>query len=487
MAPSPDSGGGRIYAYVWFDVEDNMTPETNDPPLQAIRILKKYRVPVTYKLIAEKVRFLKEEKRQDVISAMDDYCDIGYHTDSHSRHPVVYEYIKGMNVLRGSKEIEKREQRGLDELKSTFRRIPSCFGHAGSQWAPHYYPYMKRVGIPVYMDSTDVLNLDDSPYWYCGVLNLTNATKNIVRFDRTFETRNGNIKLKKRLRRIHDRLRSTGGGAISILWHPHTAIDKVYWDIPNFANGKNTPKERYVQPRQQPSEVKRRALKDFESLIKFASSFKDVRFISATESRRIYLRRIEMVLGPTEIRKIAQMLAKSNEISYFWLGSEYISPSQSFCALVNFAASFARTGAIPQNIKMNEPLGPMSRFESKLVEDTKLVLSDFLAAAEDVSRFIGKKGCLPSSVRINGSVELGPSDFLATLAVLCLQLIRGKPFGKYVQLRRARMILEEKFIDARAFERACRWPILPQGFSAPGILDQAKLQTWTLVPAIPRV
>jgi hypothetical protein len=153
---------------------------------------------------------------------------------------------------------------------------------------------------------------------------------------------------------------------------------------------------------------------------------------------------------------------------------------------VNFAASFARTGAIPQNIKMDEPLGPMSRFESKHVEETELVLSDFLAAAEDVSRFISKKGCLPSSIRINGSVELAPSDFLATLAGLCLLLIRGKPLGKYVQLRRARMILEEKFIDARAFERACQWPILPQGFSAPGILDQAKLQTWTLVPAISR-
>jgi hypothetical protein len=486
VAPSTSGNGGRIYAYIWFDVEDNMTPETNDPPLQAIRILKKYKVPVTYKLIAEKVRFLKEQKRQDVISAIDDYCDIGYHTDSHSRHPVVYEYINGMDVLRGSKEIEAREQRGLDELKSTFRRAPSCFGHAGSQWAPHYYPYLKRVGIPVYMDSTDVLNLDDSPYWYCGVLNLTNATKNMVRFDRTFETKDGNIKLKKRLRRIHDRLRRKGGGAISVLWHPHTAIDRVYWDIPNFANGKNTPKKKYVQPQQQPPEVKRRALEDFESLIKFGSSFKDIRFISATETRRIYRRKIEMDLGPTDIRKIAQRLVKSREISYSCLGSEYISPSQSFCALVNFVASFARTGVIPRNTKMNEPLGPMSRFESKLGKETKSALSDLLAAAEDVSRFISKKGYLPSSIRINGSVELAPSDFLATLCRLCLLLIRRKPFGNYVQLQQARMILEEKFIDARAFENACRWPILPQGFRAPEILEQAKLQTWTLVPAIPR-
>jgi len=475
----------KIYAYIWFDVEDYVTPETNNVPLQAVEILKRYNVPVTAKLVAEKIRFMKAQKRRDVISAMKDYCDVGYHTDTHSRHPVVFEYIADMDVMKGAKEIEKRERRGLQELKNTFGHVPTCFGHAGTQWAPHYYPFLKRAGIYVYLDATDVVNIDDSPYWYCGVLSLNNTEKNFVRFDRTFESPDGNEKLKKRFENIHNRLKGKGG-AISILWHPHTGLNKIFWDAVNFSNGKNTPKGEYVLPEEQPPEVKERALQDFESLIKFGSSFGDVQFISAADAHRIYRRKLDAVLGPAEIRKIATRLTTSNKMSYMKLGDEYISPAQAFCVLVNFVAAYSKTGKIPKRTAMGEPLGPMSRFKSR-VNSTNLSLRDLQSAAEKVSTFIAKKGCMPSSIKIGDSAELVPSDFLATLARLSKSLVSGESVGKSVTLRRARMILEEKFVDGNAFKRSCEWGILPKGFKAPKILEQAKLQTWTLVPAVPKM
>ena len=100
----------KVYAYVWFDVEDYVSPASNDVPLQAINILKKYNVPITMKLVAEKVRFMKEQNRQDVISAIQEYVDVGYHTDTHSRHPMIFEYIRNKDVAKGAEEIEKREQ-----------------------------------------------------------------------------------------------------------------------------------------------------------------------------------------------------------------------------------------------------------------------------------------------------------------------------------------------------------------------------------------
>ena len=94
---------------------------------------------------------------------------------------------------------------------------------------------------------------------------------------------------------------------------------------------------------------------------------------------------------------------------------------------------------------------------------------------------------MPSSIKIGNSAELQPSDFLATLAALSMMLVSRESLGESVPLRRARMILEEKFVDDAAFGRACEWGILPRGFKAPKILEQAKLQTWTLVPAVPRI
>jgi hypothetical protein len=484
MAVSQKSN--KIYAYIWFDVEDYVTPETNDVPLQAIKILKKYNIPVTTKMVAEKVRFMKKQNRGDVISAIKNFCDVGFHTDTHSRHPIVFEYISDLDVVKGAKEIERRERPGLKEVKNTFGYVPSCFGHAGTQWAPHYYPYLRKNGINVYLDSTDLVNIDDSPYWYCGVLSLNNTDKNFIRFDRSFEDPEGSEKLKKRFQDIHDRLQKSGGGAISILWHPHTGINKVYWDALNFSNGQNTPEGNYIQPEQYPLETKERALQDFESLIKFGSSFKDVRFISATDSLKIYRRDLDIVLDVSGIRKIASALSRSDEISYMKLGDEYISPSQEFCALVNFAASYSKSRRIPKRIATSEPLGPMSPFSSK-VKSTDLLIGDLLLAAEKVSRFIALKGFMPSSIKVGSSTVLEPSDFLSTLARLILMLLSKKRSpSDLVALRRARMISSEKYVNDSAFNTACKWAILPRDFNAPKILEQAKLQIWTLVPAIAR-
>ena len=133
---------------------------------------------------------------------------------------------------------------------------------------------------------------------------------------------------------------------------------------------------------------------------------------------------------------------------------------------------------------MSEPLGPMSRFKSK--KSAKASLRDLLSASEKVSRFIGRNGFMPSSIKLGETAELDPSDFLATLAGLSKVLVSGGSVSESLPVRRARMILEDKFVDDAAFKRACEWGILPRGFKAPKILEQAKLQTWTLVPAVPR-
>lgn len=472
----------KIYAYIWFDVEDYMTPESNDVPLQAIRILKKYKAPVTMKLVAEKVRFMKEQKRKDVISAIKGYADVGYHTDTHSRHPIVFQYVAKKDTLQGAKEIEKRERLGLQELKRTFGYTPSCFGHAGTQWAPHYYPYMKKNGIRVYMDATDVVNIDDSPYWYCGVLSFNNTDKNYIRFDRTFENPDGSQKLKERFKDIHDRLTKEGGGAISILWHPHTGINKEYWDVLNFSKGKNTPKGKYVRPEQYPQQIKDRALHDFEELVSFASSFNDVKFISATDAAIAYPRKIEMTLSPDQVGEIATNVSRSEEISFFKLGDEFISPAQAFSGLVNFVAGYAKNRKLPKKTALGEPLGPLAPFTSR-VKSENVSLTQILSAASKASAFIATKGYIPSSVRIGNSL-VGPSDFLATLAGLALDLISTKSAPAKVAIRRAKMILAEKYVNDQAFEKACAWGILPEGFKAPKILEQAKLQAWTLVPAV---
>src|ERR1700722_5652482 len=110
-----------VDVYIWFDIEDYVTEESDDLPITALSILEKYKAKATCKMVAEKVRALLERKRTDVISAIARHNE-GYHLDKPSRHPVVYEYLADLDVIEGAREFERREQRGLDLVEKVFSR-----------------------------------------------------------------------------------------------------------------------------------------------------------------------------------------------------------------------------------------------------------------------------------------------------------------------------------------------------------------------------
>ena len=127
----------KIYVYLWFDIEDYVTKEADDLPLKAFSILKKHNVPVTCKIVSQKVRELIENGRRDVLSAISEH-DIGYHSDTHSRHPTAYEYLADLDVIQGAKEFKSREEQGLDLIKEVLKKSPSCYGHPGQRGRHKY-------------------------------------------------------------------------------------------------------------------------------------------------------------------------------------------------------------------------------------------------------------------------------------------------------------------------------------------------------------
>lgn len=50
----------------------------------------------------------------------------------------------------------------------------------------------------------------------------------------------------------HNRLQKKEAGAVSVLFHLHTPLNRKFWDEVNFGGGRNTPKENYKRPPQQP-------------------------------------------------------------------------------------------------------------------------------------------------------------------------------------------------------------------------------------------
>lgn len=121
----------KVYVLFWFDVEDFITSQSDDALKGIIDIFDTLGIKGTFKLVGEKVRVLKKRGRKDIIEALKRH-DIGYHTDLHSVHPTVAEYLKDLDWDEGIKEFENRERSGFEEIVNTFNIIPSCYGQPGS-------------------------------------------------------------------------------------------------------------------------------------------------------------------------------------------------------------------------------------------------------------------------------------------------------------------------------------------------------------------
>jgi len=470
----------KVFVYLWLDIEDYVTKEADDAALFFINILNKHNIPVTCKLVAEEVRALAERGRQDVISAVSK-CDVGYHSDTHSQHPMVWEYLENLDVLSGAQEFTSREERGLELMRKVFNKTPSCFGHPGIMWAPHVYPALRTMNIPIYLDETAILNLNDAPYWYCGVLNLNGAGKNLIYFDYSFEKPDGIISMKSKFNRIYQRLHKGNGGAISICLHPHTAVNRTVWDVVNFARGQNRTQQEYERPPPQPTEVTQRAYRDFESFIEHISSFEDVQWITASTAFRIYKPVYWKDIEREKLKLIAKHFARSQE--YMKFGEVYLSPAEAFYLVVNFLAQYTETGKLPSKIRLKEPLGPMAPARSKGRHTFRT--TDFLTATKVAAKFLNAKNTIPVSLDVGGYASLSPHDFLATACKILSLTTAGKAPAK-VSLRKGRPP-QVKRLHFGKFKNDCKWVVLPPNFEAPKIFEQACLQAWTLKPAVPNV
>ena len=116
--------------------------------------------------------------------------------------------------------------------------------------------------------------------------------------------------------------------------------------------------------------------------------------------------------------------------------------------------------------------GPASQGASNYSGDT--IPEDlYEQAAKDFVSFVRANRRLPSEVFL-GSQTLSLPDFAATAAAHTLE-------PGPIHVRRGHLD-SEKYVSADP-AGSFHWVIHPDGFSAPHLLELARLQTWTLKPA----
>jgi hypothetical protein len=439
-----------VYVALWFDTEDYIEPAADDAALRIARDLTGLGVRATFKVVGEKARVLEQRGRWDVVHALALH-DIGYHSNFHSMQPTPALYLRDLGYVEGAAEFERREGPGALDLARIFGMRPICYGQPGNSWAPQANTALRHMGIPVYLDDGSQVGLHSQPFWYGGLLHIYNMGP--------FQLRaplDGDEPISKSCARFDHaaaELASRGGGVISIYYHPTEFVTTEFWDAVNFAKGANPERADWHRPSRRTEAESERCYRILHDYVSHAKEVPGVRFVTAHELLQLYG---SPAPAPAERLRIAA----------------HMSARQTF--LVTNDTVLSAADMLLQLLGMPTEIvdGPATRVSSS-IDRASIPRAAFERAKADAVSFIGANKRLPAAVWI-GAGKLSIGDFAATLA-------GDDEATAEIDVRRANLEFEQYFSNEP--RKAFDWPIHPEGFSAPELLELGKLQGWTLKPA----
>jgi hypothetical protein len=172
-------------------------------------------------------------------------------------------------------------------------------------------------------------------------------------------------------------------------------------------------------------------------------------------------------------------------IDFQVIGHHAYSLADQFEALTR-AVAWADLGDVVFPIRSKGMLGPDAPPPAP-VQARQVPWKAFREATLDVLSFIESEGRVPSRVFI-GPDPIAPADFLVALAS-AYNIYQGKgdfPAEEGVAIGVNPEVLPARHIAADTPELFGDWIIHKEGFRAPKILEEARLQAWTLKPALPK-
>lgn len=461
-----------VYVTFWFDTEDFILPETDDAAMRLAEMFAARGVQATFKIVGEKARVLEERGRDDVIAALAKN-DIAYHSTDHSVHPTPSEYCRDLTWHEGVSEFARREGIGLRTLRKVFGVNASCYGQPGGSWTPQSYAALRAFDIPLYLDETSHVNVDDRPFWYCGMLNILRLGDAVIRTGWTDEEVR---QACERFDRVHKKLLGEGGGIISIYYHPCEFVHREFWDGVNFARGANPPRSQWKRPPMKSPQEQEQAFDAFEAFLDHIVRHPDTRLVTAREIPSLYPDRVySRPLTQRDVHMIAEAFGK--ELSYVDLGGKIASSAEGLLALAQTVVK-ADSDSEAGDITLEFAYGPASAAQRFVTEGTYSAEA-IREAAQELLNIVQRTGQMPSVIWIAGE-PVRPEDFAVTLAhVVAFGGLSGD-----VPLRRGELAAKKHVADDSA--RLWGWVVFPEGFRAPRMMEVAKLQAWTIKPAVLR-
>jgi hypothetical protein len=268
---------------------------------------------------------------------------------------------------------------------------------------------------------------------------------------------------------------------VSIYFHPCEFIHRQFWDGVNFARGANPPREQWqLPPMKSPQEIEQ-SFHYLEGLVRYMKSFPRVRFITASEALAAMPDAAQdRQFSSRELGEIAAQVTA--DISFQAHPDYALSASEEFSLLNDFVARRIRKQPATPLTLRGTPYGPTLETPEP-AGSLNVGWSQFSRTVLDVAGFLEKNGQVPSAVWL-GSTPVPPESYLVALAQATRALLSTNSPPDSVTFAPAHLAAARYVADDSP--DLWGWVIFPEGFDAPQLMALAKLQAWTLKPAILR-
>lgn len=444
----------NIKILLWFDVEDYATIESDDAFAELLDMLDSVGAKSTIKFCAKKLELLRERGRIDILSKLSSH-EMSFHTTNHSVHPLPSEYLDCYGFREGALEFERRERDGFCLISEISGQAQSSYGQPGEAWAPQVFPVLRKWGIPTYLDAHPILGINGGPFWYGGVLCLTDLT-NLIRLN---HADGGLEKYKSDFDNISTNCEEIV--FVSTYDHPTEFSSTIFWDEVNYAKGLNPDILRPAPLRERGEQTKYiQMLKEF---ILYSLMKGNVEYMTASQVPALEIASKDPI-HTTDLRAFAADF--DGAVTYAKVGGRYFSASELFSL-----ASRCLSG----RMLIAELLyGPEESLPSIIVNESVPVAELAEAAYTQYDAVFGYKQ-LKTLYRV-GENLLNPTDMVSTMFAAL------RDGGETVRVTSGVLKVAEHVREDYKFGGG--WILWKDDFEGKNIFKHTKLQTWTLKPAI---
>ena len=466
-----------VKVFIWFDTEDYILPEADGALLRISEFLRNQGIRGTFKIVGEKARVLEKRGRNDIIRSLRNH-EIGYHTDFHSAQPSPAMYLSDLDWAEGVREFTRREYQGFLDVRRITGQEIHCYGQPGASWGPQAFESLRNWGVRVYLDSNNMIDIDKKPFWFSGVLTLCS-----LEHEMRVELREpSDLEEAKRTFSASRQKILAGGspGVVSVFYHPCEFVHSMFWDGVNFSRGANPAREDWKNPPMKSSEAIETGYQNFEGFIKYMRSFPDVEFVTARQALEIFPDQSAVTdFTREDIRLIAENVG-SKGVKYQSVKGVSLTAAEIFYLLCASMDEGLNQGGMSSGSWVLPEWtigGPTTGFKQE--KNVASTIDQYRRTLQDVRDFIEFHHRVPDSVWLGGS-RVAPESFLAATAGMITAGTGETEGGASLEFRPARLESRDHINSNPSWD----WVIFPEDFQAPEMVERARLQSWSLKPAL---